>query len=268
MEVPKSQRGAARAVTHRPAQGEEATVPSASARAGTDPGVGSQVAAGRGQVAAPPKRSATHPGVAARAASTTGRASSGASLARAGTHPGVGPRTASTSPPQQTGGADVDAAPPEPAGPRVSLRRVVTTDRDHIWEWTFSSDLRALMQPPVVLFKDYERWFFAQLADRQSILWIIEHEGARAGVALVDRHDKQSLPRLVMVIAPRVRGRGVGRRALVLLCQQWQRPLIGEVPLSNVAAVRAFEAAGFVRADDRDDDRTDGAKACTFLWSP
>lgn len=149
---------------------------------------------------------------------------------------------------------------------RVSLRKANANDRELIWEWTFSSDLRALMRPMrVVLYKDYERWLFLRLADRQTPLWVIEEAGARSGVVLIDRHDKQALPRLSMVVSPRQRGRGLGRHALALLCAQWQHPLIAEAFADNLAAVRSLEAAGFGRANER---RHDGKVICTYLWSP
>lgn len=148
---------------------------------------------------------------------------------------------------------------------QVTLRRAQPEDRELIWEWTFSSDLRELMVPRVVLYKDYERWFFLRIVDRQTPLWMIEDAGARCGVVLIDRHDKQSLPRLSLAICARLRGRGLGRRALAVLCEQWQHPLIAEVFTDNLAAVRSLEAAGFGRASER---RLGGRVACTYLWSP
>jgi L-amino acid N-acyltransferase YncA len=152
---------------------------------------------------------------------------------------------------------------------RVSLRRANARDCELVWEWSFFTELRerlqATMTPRVVLFKDFRRWFAERLADRQTPVWIVEDAGASVGVMLIDRHDKQALPRLTIVLSSRGRGRGIGRRALALLCEQWQRPLIAEVSADNSAGVRSFEAAGFGRASERQlGERT----LCTYLWSP
>lgn len=150
--------------------------------------------------------------------------------------------------------------------PRVTLRKAVAGDAEMIWEWSFATDLRVVMQAPrVVLFKDYARWFAGRLADRLTAMWIVEDAGANVGVVLIDRHDRQALPRLTIVLGPRFRRRGIGRRALEVTCEQWQRPLLAEVDSANVAGVRSLEAAGFERTNERPSGST---VRCTYLWSP
>lgn len=150
--------------------------------------------------------------------------------------------------------------------PRVTLRKAVAGDAEMVWEWSFATDLRAVMQTPrVVLFKDYAQWFAGRLADRLTAMWIVEDAGANVGVVLIDRHDRQALPRLTIVLGPRFRRRGIGRRALEVTCDQWQRPLIAEVDSSNVAGVQSLEAAGFERTNERQQGAT---TRCTYLWSP
>lgn len=135
-----------------------------------------------------------------------------------------------------------------------------------IWEWSFSGELRREMDPPgTLLFADFHRWYGALLVDRQTQVWIVEDAGAATGLVLINRHDKQSLPRLTIVLGARGRGRGIGRRALQLVCEQWQRPLLAELPEDNVAAIRSLEASGFARANERQDGET---LWCTYLWSP
>jgi len=150
--------------------------------------------------------------------------------------------------------------------PRVTLRKAAMADADMIWEWSFATDLRLVMQAPrVVLFKDYARWLAGRIADRLTAMWIIEDAGASVGVALIDRNDRQALPRLTVVIGRRFRRRGLGRRALEVTCEQWQRPLIAEVDSTNVAGVRSLEAAGFERTNER---QLGSVLRCTYLWSP
>lgn len=150
---------------------------------------------------------------------------------------------------------------------RVTLRRARPQDAERVWEWCFHGELRAVMQSArVVLYREFLRWFEGRLRDRQMAVWIIEDAGASVGVAVIDRHDKQGLPRLALSLGKRVRGRGIGRRALELVCEQWQRPVVVEVSADNVAGMRCLEAAGF--------ERTGEAAAggpvvrCMYLWSP
>jgi RimJ/RimL family protein N-acetyltransferase len=158
-------------------------------------------------------------------------------------------------------------APERPARPlRVTLRRARAEDVELVWEWSFAAELRAAMQAPrVVLYKDYERWFAGRIADRLTAIWIVEDAGANAVVVLIDRHDKQALPRLTIVLGHRARGRGIGRRALELACEQWQHPLVADVGGGNDAAVACLEAAGFERTSER---QVGSELRCSYLWSP
>lgn len=154
--------------------------------------------------------------------------------------------------------------------PRVTLRKALVEDAERVWEWSFAPELRAVMQAAapgarVVLYKDYYRWFTGRLGDRLTAMWIIEDAGASVGVLLIDRHDRQALPRLTIVLGARSRGRGIGTLALEVACAQWQRPLIAEVDAGNAAGVRTLEAAGFERTNER---QVGKGLCCTYLWSP
>lgn len=176
---------------------------------------------------------------------------------------------AATEPPRDSRGAlRADTVVDEPFEPRpkVGLRKALAADAEWIWEWSFSSDLRAYMSPARArLYVDYLRWFRSRLADRQTPLWMIELAGARAGAALIDRHDKQALPRLALVVSPRLRRRGVGRMALAVVCAQWQHPLIAEVFADDAPGVKVLEAAGFARANEKP---VGSRVQYMYLWSP
>ncbi len=150
--------------------------------------------------------------------------------------------------------------------PRVTLRRARVVDLELVWEWSFAPELRSAIQARrVVLYKDFAEWYASRISDRLTAMWIVEDAGASAGVVLIDRHDRQALPRLTIVLSPRARGRGIGRRALELACEQWQRPLIAEADADNRSAARSLEAAGFERTSER---RVHGVLRCSYLWSP
>lgn len=169
--------------------------------------------------------------------------------------------------------AAVQEASVEASGPvkatrplRVTLRRARAADIELVWEWSFSPELRGAMQSPrVVLYKDYAEWYASRLSDRLTAIWIVEDAGASAGVVLIDRQDKRALPRLTIVLGQRARGKGIGRRALELACEQWQRPLLAEADARNASAIRCLEAAGFERTSER---QVSGATRCSYLWSP
>lgn len=183
-------------------------------------------------------------------------------------HGPASPRAATEPPRDQRGATRADTTVDESfeGAPRVGLRRALAADEAWIWEWSFSSDLRAYMSPTRArLYIDYARWFRSRLADRQTLLWMIELDGARAGAAFIDRHDKQALPRLALVVSPRLRRRGVGRAALAAVCAQWQHPLIAEVFADDVAAVKVLEAVAFSRANEK---RVGSRLQYMYLWSP
>lgn len=183
-------------------------------------------------------------------------------------HGQVSSRAATESPRDNRGATRADTLVEEPfePAPQIGIRKAVAADEGWIWEWSFSSDLRGYMSPSrALLYIDYARWFRSRLADRQTLLWMVELAGARAGVAFIDRHDKQALPRLALVVSPRLRRRGVGRAALAAVCAQWQHPLIAEVFSDDVGAVKVLEAASFSRANEK---QVGSRLQYMYLWSP
>jgi RimJ/RimL family protein N-acetyltransferase len=102
---------------------------------------------------------------------------------------------------------------------------------------------------------EHHRWFVTKLGDSNCVLLIVEVNGEPVGQIRLDRVDSE-VAVVSIGLAPRARGRGVGRAALRLAAAVAADRLAvlaieAHVKPENTASLSAFKAAGFeqVRSD-------------------
>lgn len=134
----------------------------------------------------------------------------------------------------------------------ISLRPVLESDRQLLWEWANDPAVRAAafaMAP--ITWEEHRQWFSNKLHDPNCHLYIVlGEEGAPIGQvrfdigedggALVDLH-----------LADGARGRGFGRQALQQACSRLfatapVRHVTAQVKLDNQASLQLFKRAGFI----------------------
>ncbi len=144
-----------------------------------------------------------------------------------------------------------------------NLRRATAEDVEAIWRWNNDPSVREVSRSTEPIpWIDHQRWFRDRLADRDTVLLVVETGRRSVGVVrLQKRRDASGVERAEVSIAidSSARGAGVGRWALEQLCRSWA-PALGTRELeawildSNVASRRAFESAGFEKVGVRDVD--------------
>jgi RimJ/RimL family protein N-acetyltransferase len=99
---------------------------------------------------------------------------------------------------------------------------------------------------------EHEAWFARRLADPDTRIFIVEHEGEPAGQVRVDRLDG---PRgeIHVALAAVARGQGLAAPALAIAARRGAKELGLDVVEANVRAdnepsLRAFARAGFAEA--------------------
>lgn len=156
-----------------------------------------------------------------------------------------------------------DVEPPRPALSHVTLRRAAASDMETVWRWNNAPDVRAVsLGTASIPLDEHRRWYERTLADPESFVWIVEHAGEGAGVVRI--HPSDAGPAISIALDAARRGRGLGTAAIVLACRAYAeatgRGVVGaRIRSDNVASVRAFERAGFVRTGE-----TDGVLAYTW----
>lgn len=143
----------------------------------------------------------------------------------------------------------------------VTLRRADLTDRDRVFEYNFSSEVRAVSgSPDVIAYSDHVRWFGKRIAEPASPIWIIEQYGEPVGTVRIDaRMDANA--KISIALAAAARGHGIGRRAIELACTKWCGAVVAEIHESNAPSRACFTACGFARIGKRE-------AFDVYLWSP
>lgn len=133
-----------------------------------------------------------------------------------------------------------------------------------MWEWRNDPQAReASFNSVPIEWTQHIKWFEAALADDAKKIFVIEHEGRKAGVLRLDQVDRGDW-KISIMIAPLARGRGLALAALREAVRTVdEHPLIERVIAlvkpENTVSLRAFSAAGFEVTE-----RTDSAVTLVY----
>lgn len=135
-----------------------------------------------------------------------------------------------------------------------ALRQAGSDDSELIWLWRNDPVMRAMAKTSdPITWADHAAWFDRTLARPSSSLYLIEVDYSPAAMVRFDALDGEAA--VSINVNPDLRGRGVGRRALVMACERYAaeaaspRPrVVAEVRVGNAPSLRLFRSAGFVEA--------------------
>ena len=142
------------------------------------------------------------------------------------------------------------------SAPRVTLRPATPADGEALWRWRNDPETRrASFEQGEVPREAHARWFAEALARGDRRIWIVEADGAAAGMVRLDLAEGEAT--VSINLAPEWRGRGVGPEALSLLAREAFEGLrltriTALVKAGNPASRAAFERAGFSVSRDAD----------------
>jgi RimJ/RimL family protein N-acetyltransferase len=142
---------------------------------------------------------------------------------------------------------------PKAAMPSLTLRLVRDSDALAIYRWQRDPETRRYFhkkQPPT--WEEHLDWFVERYARERTRWYIVEFEGTPVGSVWVQPGADGQLV-LSIVIAPEVRGKGIGREFLRLASLTLFRNIPGlpmlfaDVHEENVASAAIFARAGYKR---------------------
>jgi UDP-2,4-diacetamido-2,4,6-trideoxy-beta-L-altropyranose hydrolase len=137
------------------------------------------------------------------------------------------------------------------------LRRATEGDAEPLLAWRNHPETRAasFQQDPIEL-DEHRAWLAQRLGDPDCLLFVIEPEGAPSGSVRLERESDERAE-IHIVVAPEASGKGLATLALreaseLAEDQLGVRLIRARVKAENESSVRAFRAAGFEQAEERD----------------
>lgn len=139
------------------------------------------------------------------------------------------------------------------ATPQVELRPLRANDKDRLLVWRNSPEVAAYMYADHQISEaEHERWFAGIEGDARRAFWIIEIDGAPAGLANlydIDRHNRRCAWAWYLA-EPSVRGKGLGGYVGYLIVEKafgefGLGKMWCEVLITNLRARRAYSKLGF-----------------------
>ena len=136
----------------------------------------------------------------------------------------------------------------------ATLRPVLESDGPLLWRWANDPMVRlASFHTQPIPWEDHVEWFRKKLGDSNCRISIILRDGMPIG-QIRSQVDDQGTAEVHISIAQEHRGRGIGRRAIQLACEELfqeglARRIIARIKLENLASIQSFESAGFVHEE-------------------
>jgi RimJ/RimL family protein N-acetyltransferase len=130
------------------------------------------------------------------------------------------------------------------------LRPATIADSDMLFEWQREPGTRRYARDPKPPEPEAHRaWLDARLVDRRCVFLVMEEVGTPRASVRLDWREEEAGFEVSLVVAPGVRGRGYGVRALLLARRLVAgEDLLAHVQAANEASLRSFSRAGYVSA--------------------
>jgi RimJ/RimL family protein N-acetyltransferase len=140
----------------------------------------------------------------------------------------------------------------------VTLRPAELSDGARLLQWRNDPATRAAsLTSERVSLQDHRHWLALKLADPSCAFFIIVADAEPIGQVRLDRIDDQ-LAEVSIGLAPRARGQGAGREALLLAAGEARdrlgvTMLTARIKADNEPSLRSFAAAGFYEVGRKDE---------------
>jgi RimJ/RimL family protein N-acetyltransferase len=132
----------------------------------------------------------------------------------------------------------------------VTVRKAIADDAADLLVWRNDPLTRAMSRTtePVAA-TDHARWFQGALQDPTCTLLIGEDDGRKIGMVRLARGGETEVS---INLNPAVRGQGLARKLLALALAEERGAILAVIKPENLASIRLFEGAGFVRQETRE----------------
>ena len=139
-------------------------------------------------------------------------------------------------------------------GGNVTLRPVTPADCQVIYQWQINPDIRRYAHETASPSEiEHESWFARRLADPEGQYFVVELEGAPAGMLRLEPYSRTDGDWLISIlIAPDCQRQGLGRASLDLAHALWPvSTFVAEVLPENTASHHLFASAGYTHDGNR-----------------
>ena len=123
------------------------------------------------------------------------------------------------------------------------LRPATLEDAEILFEWRNDPQVRAASHNQAeISFEDHLAWLDGSLANPNRKLYIAEEDGISVGTIRSDWAENAYT--LSWTVSPEARGKGVGKRMVLLLVKQIREPIRAEVKVGNLASMKISQGVG------------------------
>ena len=123
------------------------------------------------------------------------------------------------------------------------LRPATLDDAKTLFEWRNDPQVRAASHnQDEISFDWHMTWLEKSLENPNRKLYIVEEDGINIGTMRSDWTENAYT--LSWTVAPKARGKGIGKRMVSLLVKQIKEPIRAEVKVENLASIKIAREAG------------------------
>lgn len=132
------------------------------------------------------------------------------------------------------------------------LRPATREDSRLLFHWANAPEIRSnSFNAAPITWEEHVAWLDTMLADPAKVIWL-STEGS-VPVASIRFEAEGQRARVSVQVSPDAQGKGIGSRliseATALYVDATGRTVEAEIKADNVASIRAFESAGYSRAE-------------------
>jgi RimJ/RimL family protein N-acetyltransferase len=134
---------------------------------------------------------------------------------------------------------------------KIKLRRAIMNDSDILYQWRNDPLTRVnSYNSGEVNKEDHIKWLKSTLSNPNRKLYIASEDGTPIGTVRADLSE--GVYELSWTVSPSARGRGVGKRMVLLLANEIKSSIRAEVKVGNEASKRIAEYVGMKLVEEKD----------------
>ncbi len=134
----------------------------------------------------------------------------------------------------------------------IALRKATMDDAAILLDWRNDEETRKQsFNMDMVLLENHLKWLMEVLANPVRQLFVVELDGVPTGTIRADE-DVDGSFELSWTVAPAMRGRGVGKAMLVVVCELFPGELTAQVKTENAASMSMATSVGFTLEKEAD----------------
>ena len=133
---------------------------------------------------------------------------------------------------------------------RIKIRSANITDCEDLYTWRSDHLSRSMsFTNTIPSLEEHRSWFKSSLIDVNCKLYIGEVSSSKVGICRFDFNKTNSYGEVSIIISPRYRGRGFGKKFLSSSIERYlkynEHNLLAKIKSENIASLNIFKSVGF-----------------------